>query len=183
MTRNTATTRKRSAPPRNTTNSNLKSSTSGLLECFYVGWPFFTAMRPLAGPVGASIFLLGCSSATLGWALNYPPCAPTNGRPGFPFGFLGAGGRLPKARRGRVFIVKFIIIGFRRVVAVFRELGVGRGPGTAPPLADRRFRALKTRLMRQGGVPRVHVGAKLVPRPMVCDETTGGGGGGGRRSL
>ena len=33
-----------------------------------------------------------------------PPCAPTNGRPGFPFGFLGAGGRLPKARRGRVFI-------------------------------------------------------------------------------
>ena len=34
-----------------------------------------------------------------------PPCAPTNGRPGFPFGFLGAGGRLPKARRRRVFIV------------------------------------------------------------------------------
>ena len=32
-----------------------------------------------------------------------PPCAPTNGRPGFPFGFLGAGGRLPKARRGRFF--------------------------------------------------------------------------------
>ena len=32
-----------------------------------------------------------------------PPCAPANGRPGFPFGFLGAGGRLPKARRGRVF--------------------------------------------------------------------------------
>ena len=29
------------------------------------------------------------------------PCAPTNGRPGFPFGFLGAGGRLPKARRVR----------------------------------------------------------------------------------
>ena len=28
------------------------------------------------------------------------PCAPANGRPGFPFGFLGAGGRLPKARRG-----------------------------------------------------------------------------------
>ena len=36
-----------------------------------------------------------------------PPCAPTNGRPGFPFGFLGAGGRLPKARRGQVFIVQF----------------------------------------------------------------------------
>ena len=34
-----------------------------------------------------------------------PPCAPTNGRPGFPFGFLDAGGRLPKAGRGRVFIV------------------------------------------------------------------------------
>jgi len=27
-----------------------------------------------------------------------------NGRPGFPFGFLSAGGRLPKARRGRFFI-------------------------------------------------------------------------------
>ena len=37
-----------------------------------------------------------------------PPCAPTNGRPGFPFGFLGAGGRLPKARRGRVFIEQLI---------------------------------------------------------------------------
>ena len=32
------------------------------------------------------------------------------GRPGFPFGFLGAGGRLPKARRGRFFIVQFIIV-------------------------------------------------------------------------
>ena len=36
--------------------------------------------------------------------------APTNARPGFPFGFLGAGRRLPKARRGRVFIAQFIII-------------------------------------------------------------------------
>ena len=36
-----------------------------------------------------------------------PPCAPTNGRPGFAFGFLGAGGRLPKARRGRVFVAQF----------------------------------------------------------------------------
>ena len=38
-----------------------------------------------------------------------PPCAPANGRPGgFPFGFLGAGGRrLPKARRGRVFIAQY----------------------------------------------------------------------------
>ena len=39
--------------------------------------------------------------------IDPPPCAPTNGRPGFPFGFLGAGGRLPKARRGRVFIVQY----------------------------------------------------------------------------
>ena len=40
-----------------------------------------------------------------------PPFAPANGRPGFPFGFLAAGGRLPRARRGRVFIVpKFSII-------------------------------------------------------------------------
>ena len=39
-----------------------------------------------------------------------PPCAPTNGRPGFPLGFLGAGGRFPKARRGRVFIAQFTII-------------------------------------------------------------------------
>ena len=31
-----------------------------------------------------------------------PPRAPANGRPGFSFGFMGAGGRLPKARRGRV---------------------------------------------------------------------------------
>ena len=31
--------------------------------------------------------------------LDPPPRAPANGRPGFPFGFLGAGGRLPKARR------------------------------------------------------------------------------------
>jgi len=38
-----------------------------------------------------------------------PPRAPANGRPGFPFGFLGAGGRLPKARRGRVY-VQFIIM-------------------------------------------------------------------------
>ena len=36
--------------------------------------------------------------------LDPPPCAPTNGRPGFSFGFLGAGGRLPKARRGRFFL-------------------------------------------------------------------------------
>ena len=35
-----------------------------------------------------------------------PPCALTNGRPGFPFGCLGAGGRLPKARRGRVLILQ-----------------------------------------------------------------------------
>ena len=41
-------------------------------------------------------------------ALSDPPPrapTPTNGRPGFPFGFLGASGRLPKARRGRVLIV------------------------------------------------------------------------------
>ena len=36
-----------------------------------------------------------------------PLCAPTNGRPDFPFGFLGAGGRLPKARRGRFYIVQY----------------------------------------------------------------------------
>ena len=43
--------------------------------------------------------------------LDPPPCAPPNGRPGFhagfPFGFLGAGRRLPKARRGRAFDVQF----------------------------------------------------------------------------
>ena len=37
-----------------------------------------------------------------------PPRAPTNGRPGFLFGFLGAGGRLPKARRELVFFVFFL---------------------------------------------------------------------------
>jgi hypothetical protein len=41
-----------------------------------------------------------------------PPCAPTNGRPGFSFDLLGAGGRLPKARRGRVFIVQFFFFFF-----------------------------------------------------------------------
>ena len=41
-----------------------------------------------------------------------PPCAPANGRPGFPFGFLGAGGRFPKARRGRVFIAEFFFFFF-----------------------------------------------------------------------
>ena len=45
--------------------------------------------------------------AALHFCLGPPPCAPTNGRPGFSFGFLGAGGRLPKARRGRVFIVQY----------------------------------------------------------------------------
>ena len=37
-----------------------------------------------------------------GLSLGPPPRALTNGRPGFPFGFLSAGGRLLKARRGRV---------------------------------------------------------------------------------
>ena len=55
---------------------------------------------------------------SFGWVVScavhhhqpFSPCfstarsgAPTNGRPGFPFVFLGAGGRLPKARRGRAF--------------------------------------------------------------------------------
>ena len=38
--------------------------------------------------------------------------APTNGRPGFPFGFLGAGGCLPKARRAGVFCVQFCFFFF-----------------------------------------------------------------------
>ena len=37
-----------------------------------------------------------------GLSLGPPPRALTNGRPGFPFGFLSAGERLLKARRGRV---------------------------------------------------------------------------------
>ena len=32
---------------------------------------------------------------------DHPPRAPTNGRLGFPFGFPGAGGRLPKASERR----------------------------------------------------------------------------------
>ena len=48
----------------------------------------------------------------MSWALSAflvvpPPCAPTNGRPGFPFGFLGDSGRLQKAQRGRFFIAQF----------------------------------------------------------------------------
>ena len=41
-----------------------------------------------------------------------PSCAPTNGRPGFAFGLLCAGGRLPKARRGRGFIAQFFFFFF-----------------------------------------------------------------------
>ena len=64
-------------------------------------WRHFTVVAP-AGAVGVGDAVMAERLALL---RDPPPCAPTNGRPGFPFGFLGAGGRLPKARRGRFFIV------------------------------------------------------------------------------
>ena len=63
-------------------------------------------LRRHQGPTGGGV--LACLLPVVG----PPTCAPTNGRPGFPFGFLGAGGRLPKARRGRVFIVQFFFFFF-----------------------------------------------------------------------
>ena len=56
-------------------------------------------------------------------------CAPANGRPGFPFGFVGAGGRLPKARRGRLLIGKFsfLLFFFRRSMMAGRVFLVMTG--------------------------------------------------------
>ena len=44
-----------------------------------------------------------------------PPCTPANGRLGFPFGFLGAGGRLLKARRGRVCCAILLLLTAARI--------------------------------------------------------------------
>ena len=47
----------------------------------------------------------------LGLVMDPPPRAPTNGRPGFPFGFLGAGGRLPHGTAWAGFVVFFVPLG------------------------------------------------------------------------
>ena len=65
------------------------------------GLGFLLVFWVLAGACqrhGVGVFLLCNSSSSLP-----RPRAPANGWPGFPFGFLGAGSRLPKARRGRVY--------------------------------------------------------------------------------
>ena len=65
ITRNTATTRKRSAPPRNATNSDLQSSASGLLRTCLVA--FFHCDATAARPGGRGHFsCLGCFSTTFG---------------------------------------------------------------------------------------------------------------------
>ena len=83
ITRNTATTRKRSAPPRNATNSDLKCSASGLFRACLVA--FFHCDAAAGRPDGREHFYcLGCSSTALGWALNHlttkpvamPKCPP-----------------------------------------------------------------------------------------------------------
>ena len=69
ITRNTATTLKRSASPRNAANSDLKSSASGLFRTCLVA--FFHCDAAAGRPGGREHFsCLGCSSTTLGWALN-----------------------------------------------------------------------------------------------------------------
>ena len=49
-------------------------------------------------------------------------------RPSFPFGFLGAGGRLPKARRGHFFIAQFTAI-----IRTHDKQGTGPGNGPRRP--------------------------------------------------
>ena len=65
ITRNTATTRKRSAPPRNATNSDLKSSACGLFRTCLVA--FFHCDATAGRPGGRGHFsCLGCFSTTFG---------------------------------------------------------------------------------------------------------------------
>ena len=73
-----------------------------------VGWRWnsFSFLSVVVG-VGVVTCVVIVLIAVFRWLVGPPPCAPTNGRPGFSFGFLGAGRRLPKARRGRVFIVHY----------------------------------------------------------------------------
>ena len=69
ITRNTATTRKRSAPPRNATNSDLKSSASGLFGTCLVA--VFHCDATAGRPGGCGHFsCLGCFSTTIGEATN-----------------------------------------------------------------------------------------------------------------
>ena len=77
---------------------------------------------------------------TAGGVRNSPsPSSSSNSRAselgasGFPFGFLGAGGRLPKARRGRVFIAQFIIIRLVLLVSGLRTRRSRRGGAARPP--------------------------------------------------
>ena len=69
ITRNTATTRKRSAPPRNATNSDLKSSACGLFRTCLVAFVHCDATAGRPGGRG-HFSCLGCFSTTFGSATN-----------------------------------------------------------------------------------------------------------------
>ena len=93
----------------------------------------------------------------LGRGVDPPPCAPTNGWPGFPFGFLGAGGRLPKARRGWVFVVKFSFFFLKILFLGGRPLDLPaswrRRGGTAPQGRDGRHKTTHPRRRAFGKRP------------------------------
>ena len=70
FTRNTATTRKRSAPPRNAINSDLKSSACGLFRTCLVAFLHCDATAGRPGGRGGHFSCLGCFSMTFGSATN-----------------------------------------------------------------------------------------------------------------
>ena len=81
------------------------------------------------------------------------------GRPGFPFAFLGAGGRLPKARRGRVFIVQFffflpfLVLEGARYLRAVGGLGARFNvPSTSPRTTESRKVNLMPRAPPRGSI-------------------------------
>ena len=94
----------------------------GVSGCSSPPSTYHRALRRTAGLVLLFLFwaLAGAWALAKGTARAFffvqfigpPPCAPTNGRPGFPYGFLYSGGRLPKARHGRFLIVQFFFFFF-----------------------------------------------------------------------
>ena len=81
--------------------------------------------------------------------LGPPPCAPANGRPGFPFGFLGAGagGRLPKAPRRGLILLHSAYSKYTRSMMVghvmsYRTLQTSFVSGIPPPQTRQDTRAV-----------------------------------------
>ena len=76
-----------------------------------VGWPFFTAMRPLAGPMGASIFLVWGVSVRISARLLIKGQWPANQDPRVPADLLQAGAvmflRRQRRRKSRGFALAF----------------------------------------------------------------------------